>query len=795
MRHPAALPLLAAAALAAAATAAAQEVWTGAAGSKSWNDGGNWASGRAPAPTIGLFAIFDDPAGAAFGFGGSAPLRFGRIELSTNSGPVSLKAPGFVLGGSVNGEPEVGFIAEDVATDAVLRNFSSGALTLRGGTTAGWSLVVDATNGPVRFEGGLDPAGHPVAKRGPHPLEIAGGGPVHFRSFDFAEGGLELSGRADVAIPNLELGPRHFAGRRDSPEVRVEGGSTLRITNSVNNSVWFRYPFVLGTPGKTDRSVFVGNQGRLSFNRAPTFAAGCCITNAGPVCFGFHPTSDVPRTVRVPAGMRIHAQGLWLGGTPNLDWQKFDQRGHNGIRLLVEGPEIPDTPGQKKLSGPPTLLDLGQRGFLVGGSFDNANSSNALARLSGAAVLRTTGWIMVPETPRRNDGNRLFLEGGARADALGAEIGGASCSNALSIAGEGTSLTLGREGIYLGYGSDQPGQSVGNRIVLKDRARLHSEGPLRIGRGRRNNDRNESLSKDNTLTVSGGARLVTSGAEIGVASFSGPVLSPAVVIDGSGSRWDLSSQGVTVGAGRGASLSNAVLSIRNGATVTNARDVAVGLASGSTARNCRLQLTASRLFTRGRVYVGRTSDGDHDYESLDNLAVVAGANTVGALWDFGGGSLLVGYSEGWRHMLRRNALELRPGGRLQNIDALVLGTGSHSEDTFSEGNELRLLGGSLAPVKSLRMGKGGVLALAINPATKLGTTPIEVEGDVEVSKGAAVKPLPPKGGARPRLYPVLRWKGNAKGLENLALAPGVDAARWKLHVDAEKKQVLLQLMP
>jgi hypothetical protein len=93
------------------------------------------------------------------------------------------------------------------------------------------------------------------------------------------------------------------------------------------------------------------------------------------------------------------------------------------------------------------------------------------------------------------------------------------------------------------------------------------------------------------------------------------------------------------------------------------------------------------------------------------------------------------------------------------------------------------------------MGKGGVLALAINPASKLGTTPVEIEGDVEISKGAGVKLLPPKGGARPKLYPVLRWKGNAKGLEHLALAPGVDASKWKLHVDAEKKQVLVQLLP
>ena len=796
MRPAAALPLLAAAALAAAAPAAAQEVWTGAAGSKSWNDGGNWASGRAPVPTIGLRAVFDDPAGAAFGFGGSAAFRFGTIELTTNSGPVSIKAPGIVLGGSVNSEPEVGFIAEDVAADAVLRNLSSGALALRGGVSAGWKLLVDATNGPIRLEGGFDPCGHAVVKRGPHPLEIVGGEPSGFRSLDLAEGGLSLAGRADVAIPNHELGSRAFAGRAKSPEIRVEGGSTLRITNAVNDTVWFRYPFVLGKPGAaSDKSTFVGNQGRLSFNRAPSLAPGVCITNAGPVSFAFHPTSDIPRTVRIHPGTRIHAQGIWLGGTPGLDWNTLDRLGHRGIRLLVEGPEIPEGPGKKQLSAPPVLLDLGSRGFLVGGTFDNAGSSNAYARLSGASVLRTEGWIMVPELPRRNDGNRLVLEGGARADALGVEIGGASCSNVLSLAGEGTSLSVGREGVYLGYGSEQPGISVGNRILLRDRARLHSEGPLRVGRGRRHNDPSESLSKDNSVTVSGGARLATGGAEIGVASHRGPVLSPSVAIDGSGSRWDLSAQSVTIGGGRGAALSNAVLTVRNGAAVTNAREVVLGLATGSTARNCRLQVTASRLFSNGRVYIGRTTDGGGEYESLDNLAVVAGANAVGGLWDFGGGSLYVGYSEGWRHMLRRNALELRPGGRLQNVDALVLGTGSHHEDSFSEGNELRLLGGSLAPVKSLRMGKGGVLALAINPASKLGTTPVEVEGGVEISKGAFVKPLPPKSGARPKLYPVLRWKGEAKGLENLALAPGVDAARWKLHVDAEKKQVLLQLQP
>ena len=97
----AALPLFAALALG----AAAQEVWTGAGGGKSWNDGANWASGRAPAPTVGLRVLFDAPEGAAFGFGGQNPIRFAQVALSSNSGPVTIKAPGLVFGGSVNAEP------------------------------------------------------------------------------------------------------------------------------------------------------------------------------------------------------------------------------------------------------------------------------------------------------------------------------------------------------------------------------------------------------------------------------------------------------------------------------------------------------------------------------------------------------------------------------------------------------------------------------------------------------------------------------------------------------------------
>ena len=91
--------------LLAAALAAHAETWTGAGGSRSWNDAGNWAEGRVPVPTVGLAVEFADPQGASFGFGGTEPVRFAALRTATNSGPAVLKAPGLVLGGSINAEP------------------------------------------------------------------------------------------------------------------------------------------------------------------------------------------------------------------------------------------------------------------------------------------------------------------------------------------------------------------------------------------------------------------------------------------------------------------------------------------------------------------------------------------------------------------------------------------------------------------------------------------------------------------------------------------------------------------
>ena len=661
---------------------------------------------------------------------------------------------------------------------------------LRGGAKAGWDLSLDAAGGPIRIEGGLDPAGRSIEKTGPFPLEIKGGAPAAPARFAYRAGGLVLDG-ADLALPFATVGWRERASEPDSPGVALRNGATLRLTNNVG-ALWFRAPLSLGDPAEpSDPSTLVGNGRRLTFAFPPRLAPGSCITNAGTVLFGFHPTSDIPRTIRVPAGARLYGDGLWLGGNPDLPGPVLDRVGHDGIRFLVEGPAVPEGGGRAKLSGPPTVIDIKDGGrFNVGGFFDTCRSSNVVAKIDGAVVFRVTGNVAVPCGPWRSDGNRLSVGRGVHLDARELCVGEASASNRITLAA--CTVTTGA-GLYVGYGSDRTGVCLDNRLELRDGARLAADGPLCVGRGRRSDDTKESFARGNAVVVRGKSRLATKGAEIGWGQYRGPVHDSVVTLEGDGTRWDLGGRTLAVGGGYGAPVSNSVVKLSPGTLLTNANEIVVGAANASTVRGSRLTVAGARVFTTGNVWVGRAQGGDREYEALDNAVVVAGHDGKGAAWDFGGGALRVGFSSGWRHMLRRNRFELRPGARLRNLGTLFVGGGSE-EAVFTEEAVLELRGGVLEPVKNLRLGQGGVLAFAVDPRLgSLGTTPIEALESVEVKKGAAIRPVAAKG-ARPRLYPILRWKGEGKGLENLALAPGVDADRWKLHVDAEKKQVLLQLV-
>ena len=45
--------------------------------------------------------------------------------------------------------------------------------------------------------------------------------------------------------------------------------------------------------------------------------------------------------------------------------------------------------------------------------------------------------------------------------------------------------------------------------------------------------------------------------------------------------------------------------------------------------------------------------------------------------------------------------------------------------------------------------------------------------------------------AKPGQYPVLAWKGECTGIDNIKLDPSMDASRWVLDVRKDRKQIVL----
>ena len=771
-RTSAALLLL----LAAACPVRAAE-WSGGGESRGWNDAANWAERRVPVPTIGLTVEFADPQGASFGFGGADPIRFAGLFARTNSGPVILKAPGFVLGGSINSEPEVGFIVEDTAAPARLTADNEGGLTLIGGLRSGWETILTAaSNATIVLSGGFDPADFPVTKEG-HGSLVFRGGRSELTRFTMRGGFLELDG-ADVAVPFSEIGSASTVG---SPGISLRNRATLRLRTSDSVFRW-RRRLELGAPGAAaDASTLDAGGRELRFNSEPAFASGACITNAGLLRFPYGGVPGKPATVRIPPGFRLYCEGVSLGGNPGLNWQT-DRNGLGWIDLVVEGPDVPDGPGNHKLSGPPTVLQFPKGGLWIGGRPDGVLCSNATATLSGAVVLTAPDQIYVPGSPAR--GNRLRLLRGVRADVLGIDVGRGSVSNSAALSG--ARVTLGKEGLHVGCGAENGAAPTANRVLVRDGARVLSDGPLEIGWGRRNRDKAKLAPFGNELQVLAGSRLETAGAKIGVGASENPTRDNSVAVTGAGAVWNLRDGELAVGVSDSGVCTNSLLLVRSGGLVTNAHDVVVGRARNDNAFGNRIVVLGGRLCSTGTVRVGTTTGSSNKAGAFGNSIVVAGQGRDNGVWDFGGGTLVVGGGRGWAQDSKRNFLEVRPGGRLRAIGSLVLG---ESDDGANNNlNVFALAGGVVEPVGSLRVRAKNTISVTINAKLPRGANPLYVTGDVAFEENSWILPVgspaTPKG-----VYPALTWKGEAKGLENLRLSPDADDSRWDLVVDAEHRQV------
>ncbi|MBQ3810822.1 MAG: hypothetical protein II839_08415 [Kiritimatiellae bacterium] len=762
------------------------ETWTAGGKENGWNDGANWAEGRAPAASAGTRLFFDAPAGAAFGFGGDDPISFRDILLGPRSGDVSFRAPGFRLGGRPVAEPEIGWILETHgAVGSVVSNGSPAALKFAGPAVAPWNFTIIATNGPVSFLKGLDAAGRPLSISGPAAVTIRGG-ELKPSSCTLQNVPLVLD-RASLSVPGLELVDKGDAGRID-----LRRGASLRLLGGGWGDAYVRTPLSVGDPeAARDPSVFAGpGQGTpVTFAVPATFAPGCVLTNAYAFRFAV-PSCQTNRTAwRFPAGSAVVARSIDFFG------QRWNRRDTDETieyaKFIVEGPDPKDA------KATPTVLRATDRSIRIGGRIDRTRTRRSTFTAEGRVDVVAGSLVEIPSRETAGCNMRATFGPGVAIRANGLSVGCGTSNTLVKLVG--ATAELGDWGLGVGIEGDWRGwSSVNNGLVLENGASVVSKGNMTIGRYRWQGDAKNECH-DNYLKVSGGSTFRAGGLVVGRGMDRGhPVHDCSVVVADAGSLLDAGGRSIHVGLGSDGDANACTLLAKSGTTVTNAEELVVGLSRGGPACFNRVRIQGARVAGCGPVRVGGCDGRGDARVSCSNSLAVAGAGGQTAAWDFGGRNLTIGTGGGHGARACDNEVAFLPGSEIRNLGDVVVGA-SGQDDLVSKGNVLRLAGGRVAPVKSLNIGPGNTLEIAVDPAFgKQCTRPLGVLGNFSLGGwkygDCYVRPVAAKG-TKPGTYPVLQWKGAGEDLGHLKLHPDVDASRWKLTVDDKRKFVTVTLLP
>lgn len=769
------------------AVPALAETWTGGGKENSWNDGANWAEGRAPAAAPGTRLFFDVPDGVSFGFGGDDPFAFRDILLGPSSGDVAFRGPGFRLGGRPVAEPAVGWILEDHgAVGSVVSNASPASLKFVGPVAAPWDFSVFAAGGPVSFAKGLDMAGRALVLSGPGAVEIAGG-TVAPDSCALRGVPLLLDRRA-----RLDYRGNEFADAGDAGRVDLRRGSTLHLAGGGWGDVYVRTPLSVGDPeAARDPSVLLGpGPGTTVTFAAPvSFAPGCILTNAYAFRFALPSSATNRLVVRIPAGAKFVSRALDFYGQAVP--RRNDDLEISNAKFVVEGP----APADAKAA--PTVLETTERGIRFGGRVDRTSTRRSTFSTEGRVEVLSKGLVEIPARDGSTCNNRATFGPGARIAAYGLSVGCATSNTLVKLSG--ATAELGDWGLGVGIEGEWRGASaVNNGLVVEDGARVDSKGHMTIGRFRWTQDRDNEC-RDNYLKVAGGSFFRVAGLTVGRGMDAGhPVRDCSAVVADAGSLLDLGGRSLEVGHGWDGDANSCTVLAKSGAVVTNASDVTIGLSRGGPACFNRVRVQGASFVASGPVRVGGCDGGGSSRVSCSNSLLVAGAGQQTASWDFGGRNLSIGTGGGSGARACDNEVAFLPGAVIRNLGDVVVGA-SGQNDLVSKGNVLRLGGGRVQPVKSLNIGPGNTLEIAVNPAFgKQGTRPLGILGNFSLGGwkygDCYVRPVA-AAGTKPGTYPVLQWKGEGEDLGHLKLHPDVDASRWKLAVDDKRKFVTVTLLP
>lgn len=758
---------------------ASAATWTGESESPSWNTKENWLEQAVPPVSKSSTILFDSPAGASFAFGGNAPLSFGSFTASTNSGPVSIRAPGFHLGGSANDEPDVGFILEDIVFPALIENKSTNAFSLVSDVSSQKQLALKASSVPVDITGNINVNG-PLTLDGPVILRSS---TINADRIEHKRGVLELDGTS-LSITNETYGSRD--AKQPKIGYRLTAGSSLSFEpQKTDGPIYVYCPIELenATFRSSAKEVFFLDEMPVIGNQT-TFEVAGLLRLIDPYANATNRTA-----VSIGQGSVISCGAFSLGGNPRFGWPRQNAP-CSYMDLILEGcdPKAPDADA-KRIS-----WTAKQGSFAIGGGFDQNSSSKMRLFASGNVLIDVAETFAVPLGGNGSALNSAILSNGVQVVCKNFSVGSSGISNTVLVSrarlktGDGH-LAVGNVGSWKFQGG------VFNRFIVADRSDVGGfDTSVILGNSRFNDRNNEAaVCHDNEILVSGRSRFRSSHVNVGQGSLLVPTHDNRIVVSGAETRWESNEGDFHVGfADGGRSFENTVV-IRDGATLAGVRDLRVGSVSekGGRAKENKLLVMGANISTKGHVAVGYFPRTNAPSVAETNLLVVAAHNNVPTVWDFNGGDLLVGFGLADNQKTSGNVFRGGPGAKLKKIKKIAIG-GNARADTYK--NPLSLEGCEIDPIETLSIAPNNTLSVTINPEFgPLGTKPLRVTGDVVVDYDAFILPVAAKG-VKPGKYPILAWKGKGPNAKQVKLSKEANQKRWKLIVDETKKHILVECL-
>lgn len=758
---------------------ASAATWIGGNESPSWNTKENWLEQAVPPVSKSSTILFDSPAGASFAFGGKSSLPFGSFTTSTNSGPVSIRAPGFCLGGSANDEPDVGFILEDIVFPAIIENKSTNAFSVVSDISAQKQLALKADSVPLEIKGNIGVNG-PLILEGPIVLRSS---TINADRIEHRRGLLELD-QTSLSVTNEAYGSRD--PKQPKIAYRLTNGSSLSFEPPKNDGSIFVY-----CPIELENAEFHSSAKEVFFlDNMPIIGEQATINVAGLLRLIDPHSNPTNRTaVTIGQGAKISCGSFSLGGNPRFGWPRQNAP-CSSMDLILEGgdPKAPDADA-KQIS-----LSVKQGSFAVGGGFDQNVSAGMRLFASGNVLIDVAENFSVPLGGNGISLNSATFSNGVQVACKNFSLGSSGLSNTVMVSqsrlqtGDGY-LAVGNVGSWKFQGG------TFNRLLVSD----HSDvGGFKTGvilANSRFNDRNNeaAVCHDNEIIVSGRSRFRSSHVNVGQGSLLVPTRDNRIVVSGAGTRWESNEGDFHVGyAEGGRSFDNSVI-IRDGASLTGVRDLRVGSVTekGGRAKGNKMLVMGANISTKGHVAVGYFPKTHAQAVAETNLLVVAAHNNIPTIWDFNGGDLLVGFGLADNQKTSGNLFRGGPGAKLKNIKKIAIG-GNAKADTYK--NTLSLEGCDIDPIETLSIAPNNTLSITINPEFgPLGTKPIRVTGDVIFDYDPFILPVAAKG-VKPGKYPVLAWKGKGVNVNQVKLSKEANQNRWKLIVDETGKKILVECL-